>query len=87
VSNFRHFAKNIFQLKYSVANSFPDSGKKNCQKNEKKTKKKSTKIHHNCLQPVFSFCGEILFQKMKNKKTDTHTIHLFVILGKTSPFF
>jgi len=72
VANFRHFAKIIFQLKYSVANSFLDSGKTNCQKNEKKTKKKSTKIHHNCLQPVFSFCGEILFQKMKKKTRHTH---------------
>jgi hypothetical protein len=82
VANFRHFAKKKFQSKYSVANSFLVSGKKNCQKNEKKKKnkqkKKSTKIHHNCLQPAFfflwrNFATWRIFFPENEKKTETHT--------------
>jgi hypothetical protein len=68
-------------------------GKKNCQKNEKKKEKSPPKFTTTAYKQSFSFCGEIsrlgefVFQKMKKKKTDTNTIHLFVILGKTSPFF
>jgi hypothetical protein len=87
VANFRHFAKNIFQLKYSVANSFIVSGKKELPKKRKK------KVHQNSphllTTIIFLFVAKfrnlaIFFpeKRKKKNKTDTHTIHLFVILEK-----
>jgi hypothetical protein len=55
VANF--LAKTIFQLKYSVANSFLVSGKKNCQENEKKKKNGPPKITKKSYKQFF--CGEI----------------------------
>jgi hypothetical protein len=79
VANF--LAKTIFQLKYSVANSFLVSGKKNCQENEKKKKKgppKFTTTAYNQFFFVFLWRNFATWLIFFPEKKNRHTHNSFV---------